>query len=59
MYLHFIPADNWRTVPGTNGRYEVSDLGRVRRRTDHGTIPLVQHRYGPGYLGVYVAGRSR
>jgi hypothetical protein len=53
------PIENWRAVPDTDGRYEVSDLGRVRRRTADGTIPILPHRYGPGYLGVTVASRSR
>jgi hypothetical protein len=50
MYGTFIPAvvEHWRTVPATDGRVEVSDRGRVRRRTEHGTTPLLPHCYGPG-----------
>jgi hypothetical protein len=33
MYANFVPAENRRAVPDTDGRVEVSDFGRVRRRT--------------------------
>jgi hypothetical protein len=61
MYGYFVPAltENWLTVPDTDGRYEDSDLGRVRRRTEDGTTLILPHCYGAGYLGLYVAGRSR
>lgn len=39
----------WKTVPGYGGRYEVSDLGRVRSRLGRGRI-LRPHVNRYGYL---------
>lgn len=50
------PAEEWRAVPGHEGIYEVSDLGRVRRvRASQGARAghiLAGTQHGRGYLSV-------
>lgn len=63
---HAHGAEEWSPVPGHEGYYEVSDLGRVRslrfknRRVDKARPEariLAPYDGGDGYLRVYVAGR--
>jgi hypothetical protein len=55
---HSVVHDDWRPVPGTEGRVEVSSRGRVRLREADGWVALRRYPYGPGYLGVYFEGRG-
>jgi hypothetical protein len=42
MYHQFVPGptENWRAVPDTDGRVEVSDRGRVRPWAADGRVAL-------------------
>lgn len=52
-------GETWRDVPGTDGRYSVSDQGRVWSRPRQGTAggELRQQVRVDGYLQVNVGGR--
>ena len=41
-----IHQEEWRPVPDTNGRYEVSNLGRVRNARKGNVLKLGRHKQG-------------
>ena len=46
-----VPMENWKSIPGYEGRYEVSDHGRVRNRTKELTLCNVSGGYKAVSLG--------
>lgn len=51
--------ERWVTVPGFNGRYEVSDLGRVRNRESGKTLSPIRHYSGYYHLNLYVNAKAK
>ena len=45
-------TEEWREIEGWNGRFEVSDQGRVRFTKDNRILPQTQIR--GGWLSVYL-----
>lgn len=60
-----LPGEEWRTVVGYEGQYDVSNLGRVRRALETRSLsvgrPLIQSKSTRGYLtvGLYLNRKQR
>jgi hypothetical protein len=61
-----LPGERWAVIPRTNGRYEASDLGRIRSTPSEGRGPypagkvLAQHKLNEKYyvVGLRIDGRT-
>jgi hypothetical protein len=51
--------EQWKDIPGYEGRYAVSSLGRVSSTKDGATILLRAGRASNGYLSVSLRGKTR
>lgn len=55
-----LPSESWRDVPGYEGRYEVSDLGRIRNSRSGVVLqPYVANACGHVRVTLYGANGSR